>query len=261
MLLCRYEDTVIRSHTWEGILSESLFMSMPRHNEPHPSNSSSQQNWLRAAVLGANDGIISISALVVGVAGASNSSNSIFIVGIAGLVAGALSMSIGEYISVSSQRDTERALLAKERFELENYPEEELEELATIYEKKGLQKETAMIVAKELMEKDAFAAHADAELGIDPNQLTNPWHAAFASAAAFTVGAVIPLIAIILPSVSVRIPITFIAVLVALVVTGLLSANVSGASKTKATLRVVLGGALAMAITFGIGRLLGMVGL
>ena len=235
--------------------------NITQHVEPHPRNSSSQQNWLRAAVLGANDGIISVSALVVGVAGASNSSSSILIVGIAGLVAGALSMSIGEYISVSSQRDTEKALLAKERFELENYPEEELEELAAIYEKKGLKKETARIVAKELMEKDAFAAHADAELGIDPNALTNPWHATFASAASFTVGAVIPLIAIILPPAPIRIPVTFAAVLVALIITGLLSANVSGAGRTKATLRVVLGGALAMAITFGIGRLLGMAGL
>jgi vacuolar iron transporter family protein len=227
----------------------------PQHTEPHPDNISTQQNWLRATILGANDGIVSIAALVVGVASASSTPNSILVVGVAGLLAGALSMSLGEYVSVSSQRDTEKTLLEKERFELENYPEQELEELAGIYEKKGLKKETAMVVAKELTEKDAFAAHADAELHIDPNTLTNPWYAAFASAASFAVGGVVPLIAIMLPPTELRIPVAFLAVLIALVITGLFSAGVSGASKRKSTFRVVLGGGLAMAITFGIGYL------
>ena len=226
-----------------------------RSTEPHSmSNASAQQNWLRAAVLGANDGIVSVAALVVGVAGASVSSNSIFIVGIAGLLAGALSMSVGEYVSVSSQRDIERAYLEKERFELENFPAEELEELTGIYEKKGLKRETAEAVAQELTAIDAFAAHADAELGIDPEALTNPLHAAFASAAAFTVGAIVPIIAIVLPPVGIRIPVEF----VALVITGFLSAHVSNTSKTKVILRVVFGGIVAMAITFGVGQLFGV---
>ena len=221
-------------------------------------NSSSQQNWLRAAVLGANDGIVSVAAIVVGVAGAAQSSNSIFVVGIAALLAGALSMSVGEYVSVSSQKDTEEAYLEKERFELKNFPDEELAELAMLYEKKGLSKDTAMTVALELTAKDAFAAHADAELGIDPNDLTNPVHAAFASAIAFTVGALIPLLAITIPPVAIRVPVTFAAVLVALVITGVVSAEIGGAHKTRATIRVVLGGILAMIITFGVGQLFGV---
>jgi VIT1/CCC1 family predicted Fe2+/Mn2+ transporter len=182
-------------------------------------------------------------------------------VGIAGLIAGALSMSLGEYVSVSSQRDTEKALLAKERYEIENFPEEELKELTLIYEKKGLRKETATIVAKELMENDAFAAHADAELGIDPNALTNPGHAAWASAISFSIGGIIPLVAIVFSPEPMRVAFTFVAVLIALVITGVLSGHISGASKTRATLRVVIGGGLAMAVTFGIGYLFGVAGI
>lgn len=167
-------------------------------------------------------------------------------------------MSVGEYVSVSSQKDTEEAYLAKERFELENFPAEELAELAMLYEKKGLTKDTAMIVALELTAKDAFAAHADAELGIDPNALTNPVHAAYASAIAFTVGALIPLLAITLPPISIRVPVTFAAVILALVITGIVSAQIGGARKTRATIRVVLGGILAMAITYGVGQLFGV---
>ncbi|MDR3548879.1 MAG: VIT family protein [Candidatus Pacebacteria bacterium] len=232
----------------------------PPHKEPHLTNAAIQQNWLRAAVLGANDGIVSIAALIVGVAGASSTTHSIFLVGTAGLLAGALSMSVGEYVSVSSQRDTEKALLEKERFELENFPEEELEELAGLYQKKGLTRETAELVARELMDNDPFAAHADAELGIDPNELTNPTHAAIASAVSFFIGGVIPLIVILVAPAPVRIPVTFVAVLIALVVTGVVSGHVSGASKTNAVWRVVIGGVIAMAITFGVGRLFGVEG-
>jgi VIT1/CCC1 family predicted Fe2+/Mn2+ transporter len=234
--------------------------SSENHTEPHADANGEQSNWLRAAVLGANDGIVSIAALVVGVAGATDSSH-IFIVGIAGLLAGALSMAVGEYVSVSSQRDTEKALLAKEIFELENYPAEELEELTKIYEKKGLGRSTAEIVARELTKHDALAAHAESELNIDPDDLTNPWHAAIASGASFTVGALIPLLAIILPPDSVRIPITFIAVVVALIITGVLSARVSGARVSTVTLRIVAGGIVAMIITFGIGKLFGVANL
>ncbi|MCR4281253.1 MAG: VIT family protein [Candidatus Kaiserbacteria bacterium] len=231
------------------------------HNEWHTGGSGTKLNWLRAAVLGANDGIVSVAAIVVGVAGASNSAGFILTAGVAGLVAGALSMAVGEYVSVSTQRDTEKALLEKERLELINEPEAELEELAVIYESKGLSKATAQKVAEELTAHDAFAAHVEAELRIDHNNLTNPWHAAFASAAAFLAGAFIPLVAIALPPENLRIPVTFAAVLVALIITGTLSAHAGGAGKMKATVRVVAGGVLAMAITFGIGKIFGIIGI
>jgi len=229
--------------------------------EPHDDATNSKLNWLRAAVLGSNDGIVSVASIVVGVAGAITDARPILIAGVAGLIAGALSMAMGEYVSVSSQRDTEQALLAKERYELEHDAENELKELASLYEKKGLTKETAEVVAKELTAHDAFAAHVDAELNIDPNDLTNPWQAALASALSFLAGGVIPLIAIVLPSPDTRIPVTFAAVLVALLITGLLSAWASGSTLLKPTARVVIGGVLAMLVTYGIGKLFGVVGL
>lgn len=231
------------------------------HHEVHTQGAGSQLNWLRAAVLGANDGIVSVAAVIVGVAGASESAGFIVTAGVAALSAGALSMAVGEYVSVSTQRDTERALLAKERFELDTEPEAELEELAGLYAAKGLSRETSLIVAKELTAHDVFAAHVDAELHIDPNDLTNPWHAAVASALSFLVGAVIPLVAVVLAPAPQRIAVTFVAVLFALVITGTLSAYAGGANKMRATIRVVLGGALAMAITFGIGKIFGVVGI
>ena len=157
----------------------------PSHNEPHAINVSKKSNWLRAAVLGANDGIVSTAGLVVGVAGATDSKLIILTAGLAGIIAGALSMAAGEYVSVSTQRDIEKSLLEKERKELKDSPEYELAELASLYQAKGLSKQTALLVAKELTKKDAFAAHVDIELGIDPNNLTNPWSAAYASAASF----------------------------------------------------------------------------
>jgi vacuolar iron transporter family protein len=211
-------------------------------------------NWLRASVLGANDGIVSIAGLVLGVAGATSDSKIIFMTGVAGIVAGAISMAAGEYVSVSSSRDTEKALLEKERYDLKHNPEEELEELAQIYMSKGISEKTARMVAKEVSENDAFAAHAHMELNIDPENLTNPWHAAFASAAAFLAGAMIPLIAISIPPQAIKIPMAFISVIIALAITGTLSAHAGGASKTKATLRVVAGGALAMVVTYAIGK-------
>ncbi len=226
--------------------------------EPHVYSHVSRLNWLRASVLGANDGIVSIAGLVVGVAGATTSSTIILTAGVAGIIAGAISMAVGEYVSVSSSRDTEKVLLKKEKIELEEHPEQELEELTSLYEKKGLTRKTALVVAKELTAHDAYAAHIDAELGIDPNNLTNPWHAAFASAASFLVGAIIPLVAIILPPETIRIPVAFISVLIALIITGILSARVSGANIVSATVRVVIGGALAMVVTYGVGRIFGI---
>jgi VIT1/CCC1 family predicted Fe2+/Mn2+ transporter len=229
--------------------------------EPHSADAGSRLNWLRAAVLGANDGIVSVAGLVVGVAGATESRAVIFTAGLAGLIAGALSMAAGEYVSVSSQRDTERVLLAKERVELQSAPDQELAELAALYEARGLTPSTARLVAQELTAKDAFAAHVDAELGLDPDNLTNPWHAAFASAAAFLVGALIPLLAILIPPAAARVPVAVTAVLVALSLTGVLSAKVGGAPILRATARVVSGGALAMAITYAVGKLFGVSGI
>ncbi len=231
------------------------------HPEPHNPSVGPKLNWLRASVLGAGDGIVSVAGLVVGVAGVTNSVTIILAAGLAGIVAGAISMAAGEYVSVSSSRDTEKALLEKERFELKNYPEAELEELISIYERKGLSPKTAKTVALELTARDAFAAHVDAELKLDPDNLTNPWHAAFASAASFFVGALVPIIAILVPPAGIRIPVAFVAVLIALVVTGVLSAMVSGASMMRSVTRVVLGGALAMVVTYGIGRILGVAGI
>lgn len=231
------------------------------HHEPHDSRTVSKLNWLRASVLGANDGIVSIAGLVVGVAGATDNPHIIFTAGIAGIIAGAISMAAGEFVSVSSSRDTEKAMLKKEKYELENYPEEELEELVHLYEKKGLSEKTARTVAIELTEKDPYAAHIDAELNIDPNDLTNPWHAAFASALSFLVGAIIPILAVTLFPTSIRIPATFFAVLVALAITGTISAKVGNASALRATIRVVAGGALAMIVTYGVGRIFGVSGL
>lgn len=225
--------------------------------EAHSPGTAGRLNWLRAGVLGANDGIVSTAGLVVGVAGATSERGPIFTAGLAGLVAGAVSMALGEYVSVSSQRDSEQALLEKERRELVEMPEQELAELAAIYETKGLSPATARTVAEELTAHDAFAAHVEAELGIDPDELTNPWHAAGASALAFTVGSLLPLAAILLAPTAVRVPVTFVVVLLALALTGAISARLGGAGKRVAVVRLVLGGAIAMAVTFGIGALVG----
>ena len=225
--------------------------------EPHDAAVSGRLNWLRAGVLGANDGLVSTAGLVVGVAGATTSTGPILTAGVAGLVAGAVSMALGEYVSVSSQRDTERALLEKERGELAEFPEEEFEELTALYEAKGLSEATARQVARELTDKDAFAAHADAELHLDPDELTKPWQAAGASAVAFTTGSVLPLLAVLLPPPGARVPVTFVVVVAALAATGYLSAWLGGARPGRAVLRLVLGGAVAMAVTYGVGALVG----
>jgi vacuolar iron transporter family protein len=225
--------------------------------EPHSAGTAARLNWLRAGVLGANDGIVSVAGLVVGVAGATSARGPIFTAGLAGLVAGAVSMSLGEYISVSSQRDSEHAMLALERAELTADPDAELAELVAIYEAKGLTRPTAELVAAELTANDAFAAHADAELGINPEEIVNPWHAAIASAVAFTFGAVLPLIAILLPGPSARVPVTMVAVLVALGIAGAVSARLGGSDRRRAVIRIVLGGAAGLLFTYGIGHLFG----
>lgn len=226
-------------------------------NEPHSESIAARMNALRAAVLGANDGIVSTAGLVMGVAAATTDRETIFIAGLAGLVAGALSMAAGEYISVSSQRDTERALIAKETRELADEPEEEFTELVGLYRQKGLSQDLAHEVALELTEHDALGAHLDAELRIDPDNLTNPWHAAWASMAAFTVGALLPLITILLFDPTMRAVVTVVAVVVALAGTGYTAARIGDARTRPAVLRTVAGGVLAMTITFAIGSIAG----
>jgi VIT1/CCC1 family predicted Fe2+/Mn2+ transporter len=225
--------------------------------EPHAPGLASRLNWLRAGVLGANDGIVSVAALIVGVAAATSNTGTILVAGVASLLAGAISMALGEYVSVSSQRDTEHALIAKERFELETMPDEELAELAEMYQRKGLAPETARQVAVELTAHDALAAHLEVELHISTDDVSNPWHAALASALSFTIGAVLPLLSALLPPAEWRIPATFVAVLVALVITGWLSAQLGRSPKPRAISRVVIGGMLALGVTWAIGALIG----
>ncbi|MFD6877954.1 MULTISPECIES: VIT family protein [unclassified Streptomyces] len=218
---------------------------------------STRLNWLRAGVLGANDGIISTAGLVVGVAGATTSRTTILTAGVAGLLAGALSMAAGEYVSVSSQRDSERAALDVERRELAQQPQAELDELTDLLADRGLGRELAREAAVQLTERDALRAHARVELGIEPDELANPWHAAVASLIAFTVGALLPLLAIVLPGASARVPVTVAAVLAALTLCGVVSARLGGAPALRAVFRNVTGGALAMAVTYAAGTLLG----
>lgn len=223
-------------------------------DEPHRGGMAQRLNWLRAGVLGANDGIVSVAAIVVGVAGATTGIDAIVVAGLAALVGGAVSMALGEYVSVSSQRDSERALIAKETEELATMPEEEFEELAGLYRAKGLSEKTAYLVATELTEHDALRAHLSAELDIDPDDVVSPWHAALASALSFFVGGALPMLTILLPAAS-RIPITFAAVIVALGLTGYAAAAIGGSPRWRAALRVVIGGAIALAATFIIGRI------
>jgi VIT1/CCC1 family predicted Fe2+/Mn2+ transporter len=214
-------------------------------------------NWLRAGVLGANDGIVSTAGIVMGVAGATSERTPVLVAGIAGLVAGALSMGAGEYVSVSTQRDSERSMLALEAEELARMPKTELRELANIYERKGLSHELARKVAEELTAHDALGAHAEAEFGIDKDNLTNPWHAAAASMIAFTVGALLPLLVITLTPLDARIWATVLAVAVALAVAGFLSARLGYSPWGRAVLRNVGGGLVAMGITYAVGAVVG----
>lgn len=190
-------------------------------------------------------------------AGATTARETILAAGVAGLLAGSLSMAAGEYVSVSSQRDSERAALEVERRELAQEPDAELEELTVLLAQRGLSRELAREAAEQLTERDALRAHARVELGIDPDELANPWHAAWASLIAFTVGAVLPLLAIVLPGPSARVPVTVAAVLTALTLCGAAGARLGGAPPGRAILRNVLGGALAMAVTYAVGTLLG----
>ncbi|WP_129309859.1 VIT family protein [Streptomyces sp. L2] len=235
-------------------------MTEPTHEENHGGALAARLNWLRAAVLGANDGIVSTAGIVVGVAGATDDRAALLTAGLAGLLAGSMSMAAGEYVSVSTQRDSEMAALAVERRELREQPDAELRELTELLRARGLSREVAREAAEQLTARDALRAHASVELGIDPDELTNPWHAAWASFVAFTVGALLPLLAIVLPSAHWRLLVTVLSVLAALVITGWSSARLGAAAPGRAVLRNVLGGALAMAVTYVAGSLLGAAG-
>jgi VIT1/CCC1 family predicted Fe2+/Mn2+ transporter len=213
--------------------------------------------WLRAAVLGANDGIISTASLVLGVASADSSGNGAILAGVAGLVAGAMSMAAGEYVSVSSQADTEHADMARETKELSSDPERETEELAQIYATRGVEAGLARQVAMQLMAKDALAAHSRDELGISDATTARPVQAAMASAATFTAGAAAPLILTVISPSNVLLPVVAAGSLLFLALLGMIGAKAGGAGMLKPTIRVLFWGALAMALTTGIGALFG----
>jgi VIT1/CCC1 family predicted Fe2+/Mn2+ transporter len=223
--------------------------------EPHRISHLSKLNWLRAGVLGANDGIVSVAALLVGVAAATTDIGPIMIAGVAGLAAGAISMGLGEYVSVSSQRDSELALIAKEKQELIDEPEVELAELASIYEHKGLSHATAKKVAQELTDHDPIRAHLEAELNILEAHIVNPWAAAMSSMISFLAGALLPFLTVVFAAEQYRIPAVIVASIIALAGTGAAGAYLGGSSMAKSVIRVVIGGAIALAVTFAIGSL------
>ena len=219
---------------------------------------SGRTGWLRAAVLGSDDAIVSTASLMIGVAAASASKQAIMIAGVAGLVAGAMSMAVGEYVSVSSQRDAEQADIGRENQELATEPQAELQELALIYEKRGLGKELAMKVAQQLSAGDRLGAHLRDELGIDQASLARPMQAAWISAASFAFFATIPIAALLVAPASLRIPLIAVLCLVSLAALGAFGGYLGGAPLGRASLRVTLGGALAMGVTALIGRILGI---
>jgi VIT1/CCC1 family predicted Fe2+/Mn2+ transporter len=229
--------------------------ALPAHASAHLlTNSVGRLNRLRAGVLGCNDGITSTAGLVVGVAAGTTNTTALALAGLAGLVAGSLSMGGGEFTSVRAQRDSQEQLLRTQRAELEEIPEEELDELAHLYMQRGLSLRLAREVAAELTAHDALAAHAEAELGIDLEDLVNPWEAASASALAYMVGGLLSLLAILLPPVSIRIAVCFAAVLAGLVLTGYVGARLGSAPVGRAALRNLAVGSATMAITYGLGR-------
>lgn len=237
----------------------------PEHHvgEAHNMGGAYQEklNRLRAAVLGANDGIVSVAATVVGVAGATTNTATIGLAAAAAVVGGSISMALGEYVSVSSQVDSQESLIAKEKAELRDMPEHELDELTDLLIDRGISPETARKAAVEMTEKDALKTHLHFELGLDADDIPSPWSAAFASAVAFLMGALLPTLLILLFPESIRIPVTFAGVLIALAVTGTLGAKWGGSPHYgKAAVRVVVGGALALAVTFAVGSLLGATG-
>ena len=230
---------------------------LPAVVAPESARILSTLNWLRAGVLGANDGIVSTAAIIFGVAGASATHGTVMLAGIAAVAAGAMSMAVGEYVSVSTQRDLEEAELEREKIELARDPERQLANLARLFEQRGVEPELAADVAREMSEKDALSVHARAELGIDPENVTNPWAAASASMLSFLSGGAIPIAALLLSPRAIEIWVAGAAVLVAMALTGFVSALLGRTPVARSVLRNVVGGLLALAITFGVGKIAG----
>lgn len=228
-----------------------------KYDLPSDMADNSKLNKLRAAVLGANDGIVSVSSITMGVAGATSDAKSIALAGLAALIAGALSMAVGEYVSVSSQADAEKAYIELEKEDLRDNPEHELDELAREYQKLGVSRATSQQVAGELTEKDALRAHLHVHFNLDPDDINSPWQAAIASLLSFTVGGLVPFLTTLLASPAWRLPATSIAVFIALIGVGFLSALAGKAPKMRAIVRVVVGGLLAMFVTYGVGTFFG----
>ena len=226
--------------------------------QPHVASSNNSLNKLRASVLGANDGIVSTAGLVLGVTGAAADKEAIVLAGFAGLVAGAISMAAGEFVSVSSQRDSEKAFLQQKRDHIATKHDSSVDEMVEIYQAKGISKKTATLAARELEENGTLDTELQKEFGIDPDDLTNPWSAASASAISFVVGAAVPLVAIALTPADWQVPATAIAVLFSLILAGTLSARAGEANKTRAALRIVVWGVGAMAATYLIGHFIGV---
>ena len=227
----------------------------PLHREAHKSDRS---NWLRAAVLGSDDAIVSTASLMIGVAASSASNGAILVAGVAGLVAGSMSMAVGEFVSVSSQRDAEQADIKREKLELSNQPQAELRELAAIYEKRGLEKGLALKVAEQLSAHDRLGSHLRDELGIQPASLSRPLQAAWISAVSFALFACVPILALLIAPTALRIAAIAVLSLVSLAVLGAIGGRLGGAALSRAALRVTIGGALAMAVTAALGRILGV---
>jgi len=228
------------------------------HSQQVERHRSGRAGWLRAAVLGSDDAIVSTASLMIGVAAASSSKAAILVAGVAGLVAGAMSMAVGEYVSVSSQRDAEEADIGLEKKELSTDPESELQELAMIYVKRGIEKDLAMKVAEQLSAHDRLGAHMREELGIDQASLALPMQAAWISAASFALFAVVPIAGLLVAPTALRIPVIAAFSLVSLAALGAFGGHLGGAPLGRAALRVTLGGTLAMTVTALIGRILGV---
>ncbi|AIT88080.1 VIT family protein [Corynebacterium ulcerans] len=234
--------------------------TQPETHKESSNRLNSRLNWLRAGVLGANDGIVSVSALILGVIATGVGHGAILAAGIAATVAGAISMALGEFVSVSAQRDSERMVMERERLELLHTPEEERHEIAKILSDYGMSEETALRAATEIGHNDPFPAHLRIEYGIDAQDLTSPWHAALSSAAAFTLGAILPLLMVVIaPQGNSTVGIIAVSsiTIIALAVTGYLSAAIAGTSRMRSVLRLVIGGTLGLALTYVAGALFG----
>ena len=227
------------------------------HQEVHDSDEAAKMNSLRAGVLGANDGIVSVAALLIGVIATGAGDKAILMAGLAATIAGAVSMALGEYVSVSAQRDTEQTLIAKEKKELREAPEEELEELAGILSGYGISKDTAVEAAREIHAEDALRAHLQLELGIDANELTSAWAAAFFSALSFLAGAALPMISVFLAPTGTQAWVVTVVTMLSLALTGLISAKIAGTSVPRSVVRLAVGGGLGLALTYGAGALFG----